>query len=764
LFLERLSDDAPVILGFEDLQWADSGMLEFIDYLLEWSADHPIYVIALSRPELLDKRPDWAGRAIRLSPLPDEAMRQALEGLVPGLPDELTMRILQQAEGVPLYAVETVRMLLDRGLLAEQGNRYVVTGDVGELEVPETLHALSAARLDGLTVTERALLQDASVYGQSFTPAGVAALGSRPGAEIQRALDALVAKQVLGFDDDPRSAERGQYHFLQGLLRTTAYGTLSRRDRKNRHLAAVRHLQEIWGDEAPEFAEVLASHFLAAADAEPDAADAPRIRASACETLEHAAQRALSLGLAPEARRAFEHAAELAQDDGQKAGLLEQAARAALANLELARSLEHFEQATGIFDRLGDRERAARSLAGMAEALFRQDRLEEAIEVNRRALAGLAAGGPERAAALSTLATLLFFDGKYEEALEAADAALAIGEPLQEWQTVVSALQAVGQIRSRQARPEESLALKERALALALEHDLVYDALRGYNNLADHWLQLDRFGDVVPIAERGLELAQSRGDRRWATVLTLMLTSARVYRGEWDAFPQLCEDGLPDTSGDELVRLGYLLPLARVHAGRGQAAEVESILARATDLGGTQNVEWGQIAEVARAVALRFLGRHEDAIAAAMPVATGTAEIANEDRREAYVEAGLAALELGDDAVLVELIEFVAELQPVLRTPLLRSGAARLEGLLAARNGDAKAADERLAAAVRELDGVEAPFNRAQIQLEHAEVLGSIGREDEAAEILSEARDVFERLGAHPWLERADALEAAVAA
>src|SRR5207248_4248402 len=126
---------------------------------------------------------------------------------------------VSRAEGVPLYAVETVRMLLDRGLLSQEGSRYVLTGDVGELDVPETLHALAAARLDGLTTPERAVLQNASVYGQSFMPAGVAALSNQSREEVERVLDTLVSKQVLAFNDNPRSAERGQYHFLQGLLR-----------------------------------------------------------------------------------------------------------------------------------------------------------------------------------------------------------------------------------------------------------------------------------------------------------------------------------------------------------------------------------------------------------------------------------------------------------------------------------------------------------------------------------------------------------------
>src|SRR5204863_157092 len=175
LFLERLADQRPVVLVFEDLQWADSGLLDFIEYLLEWSSGFPIFILALGRPELSETRSGWPSLA--LEPLENEAMLEVLGGLVPGLPDELVDQIVERAEGVPLYAVETVRMLLDRGVLAQEGARYVLSGEMGELAIPETLQALLTARLDGLVPAERAPVQDASVLGQSFTAAGLAALG-----------------------------------------------------------------------------------------------------------------------------------------------------------------------------------------------------------------------------------------------------------------------------------------------------------------------------------------------------------------------------------------------------------------------------------------------------------------------------------------------------------------------------------------------------------------------------------------------------------
>ena len=129
LFFERLADTYPTVLAFEDMQWADESLLDFVEYLLEWSRNSPLYVITLARPELLERRPTWgAGHrnfsSLYLEPLSPEAMEELLDGLVPGLPADAREQILARAEGVPLYAVETVRMLLDRGLLVQEGPVY----------------------------------------------------------------------------------------------------------------------------------------------------------------------------------------------------------------------------------------------------------------------------------------------------------------------------------------------------------------------------------------------------------------------------------------------------------------------------------------------------------------------------------------------------------------------------------------------------------------------------------------------------------------
>ena len=325
LFFERLAEQRPVVLIFEDLHWADAGLLDFIEYLLEWSRSHALFVLALARPDLLERRPTFGagGRnatTLSLEPLSERAMGELLDGFVPGLPDELRGQVLGRAEGVPLYAVETVRMLLDRGLLERHGDFYRPTGEIGALDVPETLHALVAARLDGLTPEERRLLQDAAVLGKSFMKSGLSALSTLSEPELEPVLTSLVRKEVLSVQADPRSPERGQYNFVQDLLKHVAYETLAKSERKTRHLAAAAYLVQAFGAGEQEIVEVIAAHYLDAYRAAPDADDAAEIKAKALEMLTRAGERAASLAANEEAQHYFERAAELADDPLAEAG------------------------------------------------------------------------------------------------------------------------------------------------------------------------------------------------------------------------------------------------------------------------------------------------------------------------------------------------------------------------------------------------------------------------------------------------------------
>jgi tetratricopeptide (TPR) repeat protein len=310
--------------------------------------------------------------------------------------------------------------------------------------------------------------------------------------------------------------------------------------------------------------------------------------------------------------------------------------------------------------------------------------------------------GVRRSAGLSSN---LAFRGSFDDALLAAEEALSIAEPLEQWRTVLDAFNRIALVRQKQGRTQEAIALRDRSLALALENDEIEAALRAYNNRADIQLQQDQFAEALAIAERGIELARSRGDRRWEELLSAMTTTANVGLGRWNPTPELDETGLPRAT--ELVRLAMLSPLARVQAGRGEQAALRRTLALATEREGSTSVEYAAGPAVARAIALRELGQDRDALQVAMPIAIGSVEVANEDLREA---------------------------------------------------------DQRLATAVAELRAIEAPFNLGQVLLEHAEVRRALGNEEEAVALLAEARSIFERMAATPWIERVDAAESAVAA
>ena len=764
LFFERIADEHPVVLVFEDMQWADSGLLDFVDYLLEWSADHPIFVLALARPDRRDGREPWASArpnvdVLRLGPLGDDQVDALLSGLVPGLPDDLRRRVRERAEGVPLYAVETVRMLLDRGVLAQEGARYVLTGDVGSLDVPETLHALAAARLDGLAPAERALLQDASVIGQTFTPAAVAALSGRAEHEAEELLRALVAKQVVGQEDDPLSSELGHFGFLQSLLRTVAYGTLSRRDRKARHLAATRHLREQGRDEPGEAAEVLAAHYLEAIRAEPDAPDAGEIRALARETLADAGRRAASLALGREARHYFDQAAELADRPEERAALLGEAGRAAWTTGDADGARARLQAAGELFAQCGRPRDRARVLVPLAEVLVQGNDLPEAAALLDDLEAALADG--ERDATFAEVAAgqarSAFFRGDLAGSLAKSDLALETAERLGLPAQIALGLVSKAIALMDTGRIQEATALLEHAIVFADEHDVPKEALRARFNLGEAKLGRGRFAEAAEILTRGAQLARERGDLPAEQLQLAQLVRALVQLGKWDEAVAI-SDRLRAEDSSPLSLLALIPDVMLVHAHRGDTERAAELLEFLAGLAMSDERDDRMHALVTQATGLRATGRGAEALPLAREAAEGLLGYTMSLHQLAFAQLGEIALEQGDDDAVRWLIDNLALIAPGGRTLPLNAQHDRFDALLRVREGDTEAADQRFRRAAAGFREAQMPFALAQVLVEHAEQLVVSGRGDEARAHAEEAGAIFAGLGARPWIERAAAL------
>jgi class 3 adenylate cyclase/tetratricopeptide (TPR) repeat protein len=759
LFFERLAEVNPTVLAFEDMHWADASLLDFIEYLLEWSRDFPLYVITLARPELHERRPGWgAGQrnftSLYLEPLSESAMQELLEGLVPGLPERLRRQILERAEGVPLYAVETVRMLLDRGLLTQEGATYRPTEEIATLEVPETLHALIAARLDGLSTPERRLLQDGAVLGKTFSVRAISALVGLPDGELEPLLTSLVRKEVLGVQSDPRSPERGQYGFLQDLVRHVAYETLSKRERKTRHLDAAAHIEESFVQD--EVAEVLASHYVAAYEAAPEAGDAPAIRSKAGEMLSRAGERASSLGAPEEARRYYEQAAELADEPLVQAELIEQAGRLALRADRRVEARELLERALALYSAAHGSRGVARASAALAEVDLGDGRMDEAAARLEQALVELEQAGPsaELAVALAQLGRVRALSGHADEALAPLERALSLSERLMLPEVFVEALTSKGIALLVRGRLAEARILLEAASARAHAEQLFASALRSENNLAVVLECLDLMAEALDLCDRSAALARRRGDRRWESSLRTGGLIELFQLGRWDEAIAVAAEEAPLVTNE--MTMGSLLNVALVHCERGEVDAARDIVRAGEGIRASANPQGLAGFAAVEARVLRAEGRHAEALAAAKRGLAVRLDLSITDAtiKGCLVEAVTAALDLGDLEEAEALMSIPDSLDPGDLTPFLQASAARLRARLDAARGGGEGIGQRFRSAAGLFREFGFVFYLAVTQLEYGEWLVGEGRDTEAEPVLSEARETFERLRATPWLER----------
>ncbi len=565
-FFELEAESAPVVLLFEDLQWADPGLLDFIEYVADWSRHRPLLLLTLARPELLDARPTWGAglaqlTAMHLDRLSEAAIADLLAALAPALSVDEAARVRGRADGVPLYAVEMARMLTERSARAE-------------IEIPESLQALLAARIDALPPDERSLLLSAAVLGRRFPPDALAAVSGAEGVAFAAQLRNLVRREFLSMDDELRSPGRGQLSFVQELVREVAYHTLSRRERRARHLAVIEYLQSVG---AQEMVEPIAEHLLAAHRATGlDAAEEQAITDRAREALHRAAEQARSLHAPHRALAHLEDAIGLTDDPATRAQLSEEAGLAARAAARFAAAERHLRTAIELREAMDDAPGAARHRAQLARLLLQAQRSDTALAELEAAWTAATSGAsaatipPELPAELARAHLLR---GDLQDASAWAERAISAAEATGDEKRAVLVDAQITRATSRVAAGRRTEGLEElrRAVDDAAGADNTSVQLRALNNLA--WLVVtDDPGATYATARRGLDLAIRLGNREQALQLLDIASIVALDTGDWS----WAQGALDEATADELpsaYRLDYAATRTILAALQGLPAD-----------------------------------------------------------------------------------------------------------------------------------------------------------------------------------------------
>ena len=318
---EALARTGPLVVVLDDIHWADPTFLDLIEHVAKFSRDFPILLVGVARPELLEKRPAWSSEkleatVISLDPLSDADCRELIANLLDGapLPPEAEARIAGAAEGNPLFAEEFVAMLVEDSLLTREGDSWAAASKLTELPVPSTIHALLAARLDGLPADERSILMIAAVEGTTFHLGATRELHPKLQAPLEDGIKALIHRDLIRPDTADFAGEKA-YRFRHGLIRDAAYRSLPKNARADLHERCADWLERKAGYRLLEFEEIVGYHFeqafqYRAALGPPDSRTAV-LSARASNRLEAAGRRALVRGDLPAAISLLERVSRL---------------------------------------------------------------------------------------------------------------------------------------------------------------------------------------------------------------------------------------------------------------------------------------------------------------------------------------------------------------------------------------------------------------------------------------------------------------------
>jgi class 3 adenylate cyclase/tetratricopeptide (TPR) repeat protein len=527
--LEAIAAERPLGLLFEDLHWADEGLLEFIDHLVAGTGGVPMLVVCTSRPELLERHPAW-GRAyesattVSLGPLAEEETLELVSATLRRVvPEHLEAVIADRVDGNPLYAQEYARMLVDRGLPME----------TTRLPLPESVQAVIAARMDGLSPEEKALVHDGAVVGRTVWVGALAAMSGLPRYTVDERLQALEQKEFLRREPISPVVGEASYSFHHVLVRDVAYGQIPRAARAKKHARAAEWLESVTS-RREDLAEMIAHHYQSALElARASGGETFELVERARRALREAGERALRLNAHAAAAQFFLAALELLPEDDPERARLEFSYGKALARSD--QTGEHvLEDARAAFVATGDLETAADADVELSDLLQMQGRHDESLRMLERAQSLLANEPPSRpkARVLSKLSAFLLFGDRSEEGTRVGFEALLMAEELELADVRAHALTNLGFARAV-AGDRGGLVDLERSIAISLELNSP-EVLRGYINLGTALANLGELEAAFGNYGEGLRLAKRFGDTRGILWFTAEGIYESYWSGRWD--------------------------------------------------------------------------------------------------------------------------------------------------------------------------------------------------------------------------------------
>jgi class 3 adenylate cyclase/tetratricopeptide (TPR) repeat protein len=645
-FRRLLEESAPLVCVFDDLHWAEPTFLDLVDHVADWSRDASILLVCIARPELLDRRPTWAGgklnaSTVLLEPLTAEETEELIERLLgdAGLDEKLRARIRDAAEGNPLFVEQML------AVVAESPN--------GDVVVPPTIQALLAARLDQLDPSERGVLERGAVEGKIFHRGGVEALS--PGdPDIPTRLMALVRKELVRPDRTQLPGDDA-FRFRHLLIRDAAYDGLPKAARAELHKRFARWLEE-HGSDLIELDEILGYHLerahryrveLGLRGEETDA-----LAQRAAKHLESAGERAALRQDATAAISLYVRTLTLMPDDPSAFALELSLSRLRMDSGDIARALR---QADALIERAqqdGDRPRELRARLTRAHFAYLAERvsseelrplIEEGMELftalqddagllDTWSVAIMVDHGALRWAGVRRGAEqMLEHAERSGDRIRAVEAKVFLGPAHVHGPTPVGEaiawmesqrsehpfhLSSLGQLKAMRANFEAARELCGKARDRASERGQLLFAAEISMQESEVELYAGDNERASEIALEGVTELRRLGEQGWMSTVAGQAAEALYRLGRDDEAWRLTETAAQATSADDVISQMLILQVrAKVLARRGEHAEAERLTREA--------VAWGEPTDALEAqgnalrdlaVVLAAAGRHDEAL------------------------------------------------------------------------------------------------------------------------------------------------------